>query len=40
MQMLVSWQCLVVYLSKQLDTFSQGWLPWLYALAAICCLDG
>jgi hypothetical protein len=34
-QLLGSWHCLVVYLSKQLDALSQGWLPWLCALEAL-----
>jgi hypothetical protein len=34
-QLLGSWQCLVVYSSKQLDAVSQGWLPCLCDLAPL-----
>jgi hypothetical protein len=37
-QILGSWHYLVAYLSKQLDAFSQGWLPCLCALAATAIL--
>jgi hypothetical protein len=32
--LLVSWHCQVAYLSKQLDTVSQGWPPCLCTLVA------
>jgi hypothetical protein len=37
-QLLGSWHCLVAYLSKQLDTVSQGWVPCLHSLASIATL--
>jgi hypothetical protein len=37
-QLLDSWHHPVVYLSKQLDAVSQGWLPCLCALAATAVL--
>jgi hypothetical protein len=37
-QHIVSWHCLVVYLSKQLDAVSPGWPPSLNTLAATAVL--
>jgi hypothetical protein len=37
-QLLGSWHCLMVYLSKQLDSGSQGWLPCLHTLVATAIL--
>ena len=37
-QMLGSWPCPVSYLSKQLDSIAQGWLPCLQELAATALL--
>jgi hypothetical protein len=37
-QLLGSWHCPVLYLSKQLDVVSRGWLPCLSILAATAVL--
>jgi hypothetical protein len=37
-QLLGSWHCPVAYLSKQLDSVSQGWPPHLHALLATAIL--